>query len=131
KDKGPPSGEGSAFGMLDRAGGPPMMRWSWLAVPALLLAGCSCQHEDPPPMPRDGGVGDACVGDTQCRAGLTCAEDDTCQPTGTTEEGAACMLSAECAQHLYCGASRTCEAAGAGEDGADCEHTADCTAGLL
>ena len=82
-------------------------------------------------MPRDGGVGDACVGDTQCRAGLTCAEDDTCQPTGTTEEGAACMLSAECAQHLYCGASRACEAAGAGEDGADCEHTADCTAGLL
>jgi hypothetical protein len=113
-----------------------MTRSAWLFVLGLAFSvGCECDFFDSNELPDAGpmnqGVGDPCMAPTHCRAGLTCADDGTCQPTGQALAGAPCILTGDCAAGLYCNAQRLCTAAGTGTDGADCRSTGDCEQGLV
>ena len=80
----------------------------------------------------NGGVGDPCTEQSNCRLGLVCDPVTmTCQPSGEVLEGGVCALTGDCMDGLFCGPLRTCVASGSGADGADCQNTADCERGLV
>lgn len=111
-----------------------MRAWLLVLAVSLLTAGCSCDFFDSGEAdagPRNGGVGDPCFADTNCRAGLVCDEENRCGPSGEGAEGSVCVLSGDCMEGLFCGPRRVCEPAGDGADGADCQGTADCEQGLV
>ena len=78
----------------------------------------------------DGGVGDECMTDTNCRDLLTCS-GGTCQPRGAVDDGGFCELTADCVDGLYCSYARSCMAAGESIEGGSCSSTADCEASLI
>lgn len=74
--------------------------------------------------------GEACSGDSECRAGLVCT-DDLCAFAGALTGGDPCRASGECGDGLYCDASvGVCAEAGTAGEGESCSSTADCTGGL-
>ncbi len=107
------------------------MRRAWLCTTLLTcLVGCDFfDGGDPPPTARNG-VGESCSNAADCRVGLTCAEDLTCQPPGDVTEGGTCVFTGDCVDGLYCAADRTCSTAGEADIGGRCATTADCMAGL-
>lgn len=102
----------------------------WVTV----LGGCQLFDQGDRPdsgRPMSGGVGDPCMDAMSCRAGLVCASDGKCEPSGAGVEGASCSLTGECGATLFCDARRVCSPAGEGGDGADCDGTWDCIHGLV
>lgn len=98
------------------------------AVAVVASGGCVVRDDDP--TAHDGGVGDECSGDHECREMLNCVSR-TCQPRGEVGEGGYCELTADCVEGLYCAHGRSCAQPGATAEGGSCATTADCEAGLV
>lgn len=75
-------------------------------------------------------LGMACADSSECRINLTCADDKTCQPSGTAAAGELCVLSVECAEGLACGLTARCEPAGDAAAGEGCGGPSECGRGL-
>jgi pimeloyl-ACP methyl ester carboxylesterase len=107
---------------------------------ALSLSSCAlfektCEEDDREclgPGPGFGaGLGGECTITADCKEGLTCDDDNTCQALGLTKTGARCRLTAECGDADYCGSQRICLLAGIGSVDDECEDTGDCRHGLV
>ncbi len=97
----------------------------------LFLAFTACQSRNEL---AAGGVGDSCSSDGQCRLGLVCGDQMTCELAGNLEQGDTCQLSGSCLDSLYCAADRTCQPAGTAAVGEACnplQGAADCEKGLV
>lgn len=75
-------------------------------------------------------IGEACDGDSDCRAGLACADGGACQPTGDAPEGTPCTTSGECGEGLSCGLTAQCEPSGGLTEGEPCTDLGACGDGL-
>ena len=85
----------------------------------------------PDGQPITGGVlGEACAETPDCRTGLSCSAEGTCQPTGESAEGTLCGLSAECAEGLGCSLNAMCAPSAGVEEGGGCGGPLDCAQGL-
>ncbi|MDX9721309.1 MAG: hypothetical protein RBU37_11235, partial [Myxococcota bacterium] len=92
----------------------------WL-LPLLALAGLVACGEDGTgaAMKTQLGYQEPCQVDANCRAGLSC-QDEQCLPSGDTAAGQTCTLTAECAPTLHCSVGGVCAPTNQLPDGAFC-----------
>ncbi|MDP3275025.1 MAG: hypothetical protein Q8Q09_07495 [Deltaproteobacteria bacterium] len=108
-----------------------MIRTHWIAPLLGFLAGCGLFGTNNPPPIMDRGVGEACMAQTECRAGLRCNALGRCEAAGNAQAGQPCTLTADCTANLACSSANVCATAGQRVPGDPCAESLECVRGAV